>query len=82
MWLGALGRWLGRLAGVRDLGGSGAGAAYLATLRLPLAATNALVVVAGYLALRALLGLIAGVGIAFALHYLDHRRPTTDDRRM
>ncbi len=33
-------------------------------------------------ALRTLLGLIAGVGVAFALHYLDDRRPTTDDRRL
>jgi tyrosine-protein kinase len=32
-------------------------------------------------ALRALIGLIAGIGAAFALHYLDDRRPTTDDRR-
>jgi capsular polysaccharide biosynthesis protein len=32
-------------------------------------------------ALRTLLGLITGVGIVFGLHYLDHRRPTTDDRR-
>src|SRR5262245_23253851 len=32
MWLGALGRRLGQASGVRDLGGSGAGAAYLATL--------------------------------------------------
>jgi capsular polysaccharide biosynthesis protein len=37
-------------------------------------------------ALRALLGLVAGVGAAFALHYLDqgraadNRQPTTDDR--
>jgi capsular polysaccharide biosynthesis protein len=30
-------------------------------------------------ALRALLSLLAGVGAAFALHYLDDRRPTTDD---
>src|SRR5581483_10788455 len=29
MWLGALGRWLGARMGVRDLGGVGAGAAYL-----------------------------------------------------
>jgi 4-amino-4-deoxy-L-arabinose transferase-like glycosyltransferase len=54
MWLGALGRWLGRLAGVRDLGGAGAGAAYLATLRLPLAVVNSLAVPAGYVALRRL----------------------------
>ena len=32
-------------------------------------------------ALRALLGLIAGIAAAFALHYLDDRRPTSDDRR-
>jgi capsular polysaccharide biosynthesis protein len=31
-------------------------------------------------ALRALLGLIAGVGAAFALHYLDGRPTTTDQR--
>jgi 4-amino-4-deoxy-L-arabinose transferase-like glycosyltransferase len=54
MWLGALGRWLGARLGVRDLGGVGAGAAYLATLRLPLAVTNSLAVAAGYLALRRL----------------------------
>src|SRR6266487_6790449 len=42
MWLGVLGRRLGQLAGVRDLGGAGAGAAYLATLRLPLAVVTGL----------------------------------------
>jgi 4-amino-4-deoxy-L-arabinose transferase-like glycosyltransferase len=78
MWLGALGRWLGRLAGVRDLGGSGAGAAYLATLRLPLAATNALLVVAGYLALRRLLrpgvALLAGLLWATSPFLVAHAR--------
>src|SRR5262245_10394769 len=32
MWLGALGRWLGVQIGVRDLGGVGGGASYLASL--------------------------------------------------
>src|SRR4051812_4462284 len=65
MWLGALGRRLGQLMGVRDLGGVGAGAAYLATLRLPLAIANGLVVAVGYLVLRRLLrpsaALLAGL---------------------
>src|SRR5262245_33109191 len=54
MWLGALGRRIGQLMGVQDLGGAGAGAAYLATLRLPLAVANGLAVAIGYLALRRL----------------------------
>jgi 4-amino-4-deoxy-L-arabinose transferase-like glycosyltransferase len=78
MWLGALGRWLGQLAGVRDLGGSGAGVAYLATLRLPLATTNALVVVLGYLALRRLLrpgaALLAGLLWATSPFLVAHGR--------
>jgi hypothetical protein len=65
MWLGALGRRVGQLIGVRDLGGAGAGAAYLATLRMPLAVVNGLAVAAGYLALRRLLrpqvALLAGL---------------------
>ncbi len=65
MWLGALGRRIGQLIGVRDLGGAGAGAAYLATLRMPLAVVNGLAVAAGYLALRRLLrphvALLAGL---------------------
>jgi 4-amino-4-deoxy-L-arabinose transferase-like glycosyltransferase len=78
MWLGALGRWLGQLMGVRDLGGSGAGATYLASLRLPLAVTNALAVVAGYLALRRLLrpsaALLAGLLWATSPFLVAHAR--------
>jgi 4-amino-4-deoxy-L-arabinose transferase-like glycosyltransferase len=78
MWLGALGRWLGQAAGVRDQSGSGAGAAYLATLRLPLAATNALAVAAGYLALRRLLrpgvALLAGLLWATSPFLVAHSR--------
>ena len=49
MWLGGLGR---RLAIANGIAPSSDSAAYLAMLRLPLAATNALAVAAGYLLLR------------------------------
>jgi 4-amino-4-deoxy-L-arabinose transferase-like glycosyltransferase len=78
MWLGALGRRLGQLAGVRDLGGAGAGAAYLATLRLPLAVANGLAVVLGYLVLRRLLrpgsALLAGLLWAASPFLIAHSR--------
>jgi 4-amino-4-deoxy-L-arabinose transferase-like glycosyltransferase len=54
MWLGALGHALATLLGVQNPGWAGGGAAYLALLRLPLAATNALAVVLGFLLLRRL----------------------------
>ena len=56
--------------------------ANIAVLRLPTEAAllNGPRTIAIDVALRTLLGLIAGVGVAFALHYLDDRRPTTDDR--
>jgi 4-amino-4-deoxy-L-arabinose transferase-like glycosyltransferase len=78
MWLGALGRRLGQLAGVRDLGGVGAGAAYLATLRLPLAMVNSFAVVAGYLVLRRLVrpgvALLAGLLWATSPFLIAHSR--------
>jgi 4-amino-4-deoxy-L-arabinose transferase-like glycosyltransferase len=78
MWLGALGRWLGQLAGVHDLGGSGAGAVYLAALRLPLAIVNGLAIVAGYLALRRLarpaVALLAGLLWATSPFLVAHGR--------
>ena len=78
MWLGALGRWLGRLAGVQDHGLAGAGAAYLAALRLPLAVVNSAAVVAGYLVLRRLLrpsvALAAGVLWATSPFLIGHSR--------
>ncbi len=54
MWLGALGRLLGGALGVTDPGWAGGGVEYLALLRLPLAAANALAVALGYLLLRRL----------------------------
>jgi hypothetical protein len=78
MWLGALGRWIGQLMGVRDLGGAGAGAAYLATLRLPLAVANGLAVVVGYLALRRLVrppvAVLAGLLWATSPYLIAHSR--------
>ncbi len=78
MWLGVLGRRLGQLAGVRDLGGAGAGAAYLATLRLPLAVVNALAVATGYLVLRRLVrpgvALLAGLLWATSPFLIAHSR--------
>jgi 4-amino-4-deoxy-L-arabinose transferase-like glycosyltransferase len=53
MWLGSLGRWLALRAGLDEPGMAG-GATYLAYLRLPLAVTNSLIVVLGYLLLRRL----------------------------
>ncbi len=55
----------------------------IAVLELPAEAArlNGLRTIAIDVALRTLLGLIVGVGVAFALHYLDHRPPTTDHRR-
>jgi capsular polysaccharide biosynthesis protein len=52
----------------------------VAVLDLPAAAAllNGPRAVALEVALRALLGLIAGVGVAFALHYLDKGRPVDD----
>lgn len=65
MWLGWMGRALGALFGIRDMGGSGAGATYLSTLRFPLALTNGLTVVCAFLILRRLVrpsvALLAGV---------------------
>ncbi|MFL5805478.1 MAG: YveK family protein [Roseiflexaceae bacterium] len=57
--------------------------AAVAVLELPAAAAqlNGPRAIALDVALRALLGLIAGIAAAFALHYLDAGRPTTDDRR-
>src|SRR5689334_10473406 len=78
MWLGALGRWLGMRMGVRDLGGVGAGATYLASLRLPLAVVNGLAVPAGYLALRRLArpntALLAGLLWATSPYLVAHGR--------
>jgi 4-amino-4-deoxy-L-arabinose transferase-like glycosyltransferase len=78
MWLGALGRWLGQLAGVEDRGLAGAGATYLAALRLPLAVVNSAAVVAGYLVLRRLLrpsvALAAGVLWATSPFLIGHSR--------
>jgi 4-amino-4-deoxy-L-arabinose transferase-like glycosyltransferase len=78
MWLGALGRWLGARMGVPDLGGVGAGAAYLASLRLPLAVVNGLAVPMGYLALRRLVrpgvALLAGVLWATSPYLVAHGR--------
>lgn len=54
MWLGSIGRWLALRAGV-DEPGMASGALYLAYLRLPLAVTNSLAIVLGYLLLRRLL---------------------------
>lgn len=54
MWLGSLGRQLAERAGV-PRPGPGAGALYLAYLRLPLAVANALAVAGGYLLLLRLL---------------------------
>jgi len=78
MWLGALGRWLGARMGVHDLGGVGAGAAYLASLRLPLAVVNGLAVPMGYLALRRLVrpsvALLAGLLWAASPYLVAHSR--------
>lgn len=54
MWLGSLGRWLALGMGV-DQPGMAGGARYLAYLRLPLAVTNSVAVVLGYVLLRRLL---------------------------
>jgi hypothetical protein len=56
----------------------------IAVLELPAEAAllNGPRAIALEVALRALLGLIVGVGAAFALHYLDDGRPTTDDLPM
>ncbi|MBX0328657.1 glycosyltransferase family 39 protein [Oscillochloris sp. ZM17-4] len=54
MWLGSIGRALAQRAGVPEPG-PGAGAVYLAYLRLPLAVVNALAVCVGYLLLLRLL---------------------------
>lgn len=55
MWLGSLGRWFAYQLGVTDPGWAGGGATYLAFLRLPLAITNSLAVVIGFLLLRRLM---------------------------
>lgn len=55
MWLGALGRWLGTFVGLYDGGRAGNSVEYLAMLRLPIAVSNSLMVVLGYLLLRRLL---------------------------
>ncbi len=78
MWLGTIGRWLGARMGVRDLGGVGAGAVYLASLRLPLAVVNGLAVPVGYLALRRLVrpsvALLAGLLWATSPYLVAHGR--------
>ena len=77
MWLGSLGQWLARSAGVAPPG-QGAGAEFLASLRLPLAITNALAVVVGYLLLRRLLrpatALLAGMLWAASPFLIAHGR--------
>lgn len=77
MWLGSLGRWFAEQADVPDPM-PGAGAAYLAYLRLPLAIVNALAVGIGYLLLRRLLrpatALLAGMLWALAPFLIAHSR--------
>jgi capsular polysaccharide biosynthesis protein len=53
----------------------------IAVLDLPAMAAqiNGLQAIAMEVALRAMLGLLAGIGVAFALYYLDIRRSTTDE---
>jgi 4-amino-4-deoxy-L-arabinose transferase-like glycosyltransferase len=77
MWLGSLGRMLVEQPPSYPPAG-GAGAAYLAALRLPLAIVNGLAVVAGYLLLRRLLApgaaLLAALGWATSPFLIAHGR--------
>lgn len=77
MWLGSIGRWLALRAGVDEPGMAG-GAFYLAYLRLPLAVTNSLAVVLGYLLLRRLLrrevALVAALCWASSPFLIAHSR--------
>jgi 4-amino-4-deoxy-L-arabinose transferase-like glycosyltransferase len=77
MWLGALGRWAAELANAPDPA-PGAGATYLAYLRLPLAIVNALAVGLGYILLvhlvRPATALLAGILWALAPFLIAHSR--------
>lgn len=73
MWLGALGRWLALLAGVREPA-MGDGALYLSYLRAPIAVFNSVAIVVSYMLLQrlvrppaALLGALLWAGSPFLI---------------
>lgn len=78
MWLGSLGRWLAATQGLYDGGRAGNSVEFLAMLRLPLAVTNGLAVVVGFLLLRRLVrqqvALVAAVLWALSPFLIAHSR--------